>query len=665
MMIVTEGSTNVTTYFHLRLAADGTDATGLTITNIDLQYTRSGAAPTAKVDATALAAADSAHSDNTAFEIDATDQPGVYRVDWPDAAFAAGVNEVILTVKVATAFTESLRVRLVSATRGLAGTALPNAAADAAGGLPISDAGGLDLDAQIGTDIDAILVDTGTTLQNELDGIQADTEDIQSKLGTPSDLGSGATVAANLSDIEAQTDDIGVAGAGLTAINLPDQTMNITGNITGNLSGSVGSVTGNVGGNVTGSVGSVAAGGITAASIATDAIDADALAADAIAEINATVDTALTDIHLDHLLAVSYDPQNKPGDTTALLNELVEPDNASPTLARFTANALEEAPTGGSAPTAAEIADAVWEEAIADHSGTAGSTAEQLAAAGSAGDPWATALPGSYTSGQAGKIVGDNVNATISSRATQTSVDTIDGIVDSILVDTAEIGAAGAGLTAINLPDQTMNIVGNITGNLSGSVGSVTGNVGGNVTGSVGSVAAGGITASSIATDAITADKIAADAITSSELAASAVTEIQSGLATSASLTTVEGKIDTIDTNVDSILVDTAEIGAAGAGLTEAGGTGDHLTAVPWNASWDAEVQSEVADALEAAIADSVPADGSIPSIKQALYMITQFLLERSVSGTTVTVKKADGSTTLLTLTLDDATTPTSITRAT
>jgi hypothetical protein len=45
----------------------------------------------------------------------------------------------------------------------------------------------------------------------------------------------------------------------------------------------------------------------------------------------------------------------------------------------------------------------------------------------------------------------------------------------SILTDTAEIGAAGAGLTAINLPDQTMNITGNITGNLSGSVGSVTG----------------------------------------------------------------------------------------------------------------------------------------------------------------------------------------------
>ena len=52
-----------------------------------------------------------------------------------------------------------------SATRGLAGTALPDAVADAAGGLPISDAGGLDLDTQLGTDIDAILADT-----NELQG---------------------------------------------------------------------------------------------------------------------------------------------------------------------------------------------------------------------------------------------------------------------------------------------------------------------------------------------------------------------------------------------------------------------------------------------------------------------------------------------------------------
>jgi len=63
------------------------------------------------------------------------------------------------------------------------------------------------------------------------------------RLGAPA----GASVSADIAVIEGQTDDIGVAGAGLTAINLPDQTMNITGNITGDLSGSVGSVTADVG----------------------------------------------------------------------------------------------------------------------------------------------------------------------------------------------------------------------------------------------------------------------------------------------------------------------------------------------------------------------------------------------------------------------------------
>jgi hypothetical protein len=59
--------------------------------------------------------------------------------------------------------------------------------------------------------------------------------------------------------------------------------------------------------------------------------------------------------------------------------------------------------------------------------------------------------------------------------AVDAKIDIIDTTAAAILVDTAEIGAAGAGLTNINLPNQTMDIVGNITGNLSGSVGSVTG----------------------------------------------------------------------------------------------------------------------------------------------------------------------------------------------
>jgi hypothetical protein len=67
----------------------------------------------------------------------------------------------------------------------------------------------------------------------------AQTGDSFARLGAPA----GASVSADIAAIEGQTDDIGVAGAGLTNIDLPNQTMGITGNITGNLSGSVGSVT--------------------------------------------------------------------------------------------------------------------------------------------------------------------------------------------------------------------------------------------------------------------------------------------------------------------------------------------------------------------------------------------------------------------------------------
>jgi hypothetical protein len=228
MMFVTKGSTDVSSYFHLRLTADGTDATGLTITDFDLQYTRAGATPAAKVDATALGAANSAHGDNQAIEVDPTDQPGLYRVDWPDAAFATGVDEVFLTVKVATAFTETLRVRLTSATRGLAGTALPDAAADAAGGLPISDAGGLDLDAQVGTKINDILTDTGTTLDGRIPAALVGGR-MDANVGA---ISGDATAADNLESytdgsefmpVDAHQQDFSVSGTSLTT-KKPDGT---------------------------------------------------------------------------------------------------------------------------------------------------------------------------------------------------------------------------------------------------------------------------------------------------------------------------------------------------------------------------------------------------------------------------------------------------------
>lgn len=109
-----------------------------------------------------------------------------------------------------------------SATRGLAGTALPAAAADAAGGLVISDAGGLDADAQR-ADVAAILVDTGTTLDGRIpaaltaDGnIKADTLRVSGTVQTAGDLGAG--VAAILDDTG--TSGVVVAAASKTGYAL-------------------------------------------------------------------------------------------------------------------------------------------------------------------------------------------------------------------------------------------------------------------------------------------------------------------------------------------------------------------------------------------------------------------------------------------------------------
>lgn len=92
------GTTDVTRYVMIVDASNGSPETGATITNFDLQYTRAGEAPVAKEDAIALAATDSVHADNKMFEVDGTSSPGLYRVDWPDAAFIGGASTVQLVV---------------------------------------------------------------------------------------------------------------------------------------------------------------------------------------------------------------------------------------------------------------------------------------------------------------------------------------------------------------------------------------------------------------------------------------------------------------------------------------------------------------------------------------------------------------------------------------
>ena len=219
----------------------------------------------------------------------------------------------------------------------------------------------------------------------------------------------------------------------------------------------------------------------------------------------------------------------------------------------------------------------------------------------------------------------------------------LDLIIDAILVDTAEIGAAGAGLTSIpnsagvttllsrlqeqisltpggavtvatnndktgysltattGLGNQTANITGNLSGSVgsvtgavgsvTGAVGSVTGNVGGNVVGSVGSVVGG--------------------------------------------INTGSGTITTLDA------LDTAQ---------------DSQHSTTQTAIGDVPTANENADALLLRNASNVEATAG----EHTLCTVILAMLENSISGTTLTIKRTDGSTTHVTktLTVDDTADP-------
>lgn len=152
------------------------------------------------------------------------------------------------------------------------------------------------------------------------------------------------------------------------------------------------------------------------------------------------------DLLIDAINAKTTNLPSDPADASVIAGRF---DTLDTSVADLPTNA-ELATALGDIPSAAAIADAVWDEALAGHAG-AGSTGEQLAAAGAAGDPWATALPGAYSAGSAGKIVGDALDAAVSTRASQATLDTLDGVADAIKVKTDSLTFTVAGQVDANI----------------------------------------------------------------------------------------------------------------------------------------------------------------------------------------------------------------------
>lgn len=128
------------------------------------------------------------------------------------------------------------------------------------------------------------------------------------------------------------------------------------------------------------------------------------------------------------------------------------------------------------------------------------------------------------------------------------------------------------------------------------------------------------------------------------------------GASVSADIAGVQSDTNDIQTRIPAALV--------GGRMDSSVGAADANTITATALATDAV--NEIADGVRARqLTESYAADGVAPTLEQALLLIQQMLTEMSISGTTMTIKKLDGTTTAATLTLNDATTPTSVTRAT
>lgn len=243
-------------------------------------------------------------------EIDATNMPGWYQLCPPNAALAAGAKSCGVHLKGVTNMAplpievQLLAVNVDDAVR-MGMTALPNAAAEAAGGLFTRGTGAGQINQDANGRIDANLKSIlGTVLTETAGQIAAgvkklfdvaapvftltsvnQTGDAYARLGAPV----GASISADIAGVQSDTDNI--------------QTRIPAALVSGRIDASVGAMAAGVLtaaaiaadaitdakvasdvtiASVTGAVGSVAAGGITASSFAAGAIDNAAIAADAI-----------------------------------------------------------------------------------------------------------------------------------------------------------------------------------------------------------------------------------------------------------------------------------------------------------------------------------------------------------------------------------------------
>lgn len=493
-------------------------------------------------------------------QIDATNMPGWYELHLPNAAIASGKSTGVMLKGAANMVQTVLEIELEAVdnqdTVRLGLTALPNAAAGANGGLPTGNASG-----------------------------QVAVATIASGAITATAIAADAITAAKVADgtIDAATFAAGaitaaaIAADAITAAKVADGTIDAATFAAGAINAAA-----------------IATDAITAAKIAADAIGASELAADAVTEIQSGLATASA---LATVQADTDDIQTRI--PAALVGGRMDSSVGAMAAAVLTATAI-----AADAITAAKIAaDAIGaSELAADavteiQNGLALATA--LATAQTAITDIQSRIPTALVSGRIDSSVGAMATSVIT--ATAIAADAI-GASEIASDAIAEIQSGLATASALaTVQSDTDDIQSRLPAAL----------VGGKIDANVGALGSGSITSATFAAGAIDAAAIATDAIGSAELAASAVTEIQTGLATSAALATVQADTDDIQTRLPSALVGgkiDANVGALGAGsitsATFAAGAID-ASAIATDAIGSNEVAASAVTKIQSGLATS------------------------------------------------------------
>lgn len=477
---VLKGSTNYSLDIFIQDSSSTTGAglTGLVFNSSGLVcYYRRGGTGTVTQLTLATQTVGGAHSDGGFVELSSSNMPGMYRLDLSDAVIATGVPWVSVMLKGATNMAAlPIEIQLVDydAEDGvrLGLTALPNAAAGAAGGLPTDSTGKTSFNdlsaAQVNTECDTALTDYDAVIPADLNDPTAAAiadavwDELQSAHVTSGSFGETATEIA----------DILVDTNSLNDTKVPDTI--------------------------------------------------------SLANINGEVDTALADVNLDHLVGT-----------------------AAPGIA----------PAGTYLDILADDGTATYDR-----------TTDSLQAIRDRGDT-------SWITGGGGGIT-DILNV-------------IPAIPNDI--DLADTATVRLGLILTNAVDDLPTTAEITPGTIS-----------------IHRKAIGGTSWSAVVTDGACSEQagmVYFDEVFDSGTGYAEGDSIRVTFK-SQKITVAANDYEVTDANgvmfqtsirqtmrgTDSAFLASAD----GSTLTEAGGTGDHLTGIPWNSAWDVEVESEATDALNA-----------------------------------------------------------------